>query len=131
MDRIYSGILKNRFLFVETSSYLSRNLISLFPSQQIAVVMIDSIEKREYYVFFVGVFLEQNCRIFLRFLMKVIQSIRIEVKEGIYARHVLYMEIRGQWTVPLTHTDENLTSREIEQKAVELAYFLRVPIEVF
>ncbi|TXG63975.1 hypothetical protein EZV62_010969 [Acer yangbiense] len=56
-------------------------------------------------------------------------SIRIEVKEGIYARHVLYMEIRGLGDVPLTHTDKNLTPREIEQKAAELAYFLRVPIE--
>ncbi|CAK7323970.1 unnamed protein product, partial [Dovyalis caffra] len=61
--------------------------------------------------------------------MKDIQSIRIEVKEGIYARRVLYMEIRGQGAIPLTRTDENLTPREIEQKAAELAYFLRVPIE--
>ncbi|KAB2074847.1 hypothetical protein ES319_A07G178900v1, partial [Gossypium barbadense] len=73
----------------------------------------------------------KNRRIFLRFLMKDIQSIRIEVKEGIYARRVLYMEIKGQGAVPLTRTDENLTPREIEQKAAELAYFLRVPIEVF
>lgn len=63
--------------------------------------------------------------------MKDIQSIRIEVKEGIYARRVLYMEIRGQGAIPLTRTDQNLTPREIEQKAAELAYFLRVPIEVF
>ncbi|KAH8479554.1 hypothetical protein H0E87_031560 [Populus deltoides] len=73
----------------------------------------------------------KNRRIFLRFLMKDIQSIRIEVKEGIYARRVLYMEIRGQGAIPLTRTDENFTTREIEQKAAELAYFLRVPIEVF
>nr|YP_008577589.1 photosystem I assembly protein Ycf4 [Corymbia gummifera]YP_008577929.1 photosystem I assembly protein Ycf4 [Angophora floribunda]YP_008578014.1 photosystem I assembly protein Ycf4 [Angophora costata]AGC58998.1 photosystem I assembly protein Ycf4 [Corymbia gummifera]AGC59338.1 photosystem I assembly protein Ycf4 [Angophora floribunda]AGC59423.1 photosystem I assembly protein Ycf4 [Angophora costata] len=73
----------------------------------------------------------KNRRIFLRFRMKDIQSIRIEVKEGIYARRVLYMEIKGQGAVPLTRTDENLTPREIEQKAAELAYFLRVPIEVF
>jgi hypothetical protein len=33
--------------------------------------------------------------------------------------------------IPLTCTDENLTPREIEQKAAELAYFLSVPIEVF
>ncbi|KAB1202452.1 Apocytochrome f [Morella rubra] len=71
----------------------------------------------------------KNRRILLQFLMKDIQSIRIEVKEGIYARRVLYMEIRGHGTIPLTRTDENLTPREIEQKAAELAYFLRVPIE--
>uniref|UniRef100_A0A5P8FX92 Photosystem I assembly protein Ycf4 n=2 Tax=Valeriana TaxID=19952 RepID=A0A5P8FX92_VALOF len=73
----------------------------------------------------------KNRRICLRFLIKNIQSIRIEVKEGIYARRVLYMDIRGQGAIPLTRTDENLTPREMEQKAAELAYFLRVPIEVF
>nr|YP_009572622.1 photosystem I assembly protein Ycf4 [Petiveria alliacea]QBE87908.1 photosystem I assembly protein Ycf4 [Petiveria alliacea] len=73
----------------------------------------------------------KNRRIFLRFLIKDIQSIRIELKEGIYTRRVLYLEIRGQGAIPLTRTDENLTPREIEQKAAELAYFLRVPIEVF
>ncbi|KAG6468389.1 hypothetical protein ZIOFF_073067 [Zingiber officinale] len=71
-----------------------------------------------------------NRRIFLRFLMRDIQSIRIEVKEGLYTRRVLYMEIRGQGAIPLTRTDENLTPREIEQKAAELAYFLRIPMEV-
>ncbi|KAL4391125.1 hypothetical protein S83_008617 [Arachis hypogaea] len=64
------------------------------------------------------------------FLMKDIQSIRIEVKEGISTRRILYMEIIGQGAIPLTRIDENLTSREIEQKAAELAYFLRVPIEL-
>ncbi|CAN4097715.1 unnamed protein product [Withania somnifera] len=66
-------------------------------------------------------FLGKNHCIFLKFLVKDIQSIRIEVKEGIYARCFLYMDNRGQ----------ELTPREIEQKVVELAYFLRVSIEVF
>nr|YP_010474113.1 photosystem I assembly protein Ycf4 [Corydalis hendersonii]UVH68326.1 photosystem I assembly protein Ycf4 [Corydalis hendersonii]WCR63340.1 hypothetical protein [Corydalis hendersonii]DBA09325.1 TPA_asm: photosystem I assembly factor II [Corydalis hendersonii] len=73
----------------------------------------------------------KNRRILLRFLMRDVQSIRIEVKEGLFPRRVLYMEIRGQGAVPLTQSEENLTPREMEQKAAELAYFLRVPIEVF
>nr|AYH52016.1 photosystem I assembly protein Ycf4 [Bignonia corymbosa] len=73
----------------------------------------------------------KNRRIFLRFCIKDIQSVRIRVKEGPYARRVLYIDIRGRGVLLLTRTDENLTPREIEQKAVELAYFLRVPIEVF
>ncbi|KAI3872193.1 hypothetical protein MKW98_011685, partial [Papaver atlanticum] len=72
-----------------------------------------------------------NRHIFLRFLMRDVQPIRIEIKEGLFPRRILYMEIRGQGSIPLTRTDENLTPREIEQKAAELAYFLRVPIEVF
>ncbi|KAB2049047.1 hypothetical protein ES319_A13G150700v1, partial [Gossypium barbadense] len=75
-------------------------------------------------------FLGKNRCIFLQFLMKDIQSIRIEFKEGIYAHHFLYMEIRGQGAAPL-RIDENLTPREIEQKAVKLAYFLCVLIEIF
>lgn len=150
------------FLLVGTSSYLGRNLISLFPSQQIiffpqGIVMsfygiaglfiscylwctifwnvgsgYDLFDRKEGIVrIFRWGFPGKRRRIFLRFLMKNIQSIRIEVKEGVYARRVLYMEIRGQGAIPLIRTDENLTTREIEQKAAELAYFLRVPIEVF
>ncbi|KAG4152549.1 hypothetical protein ERO13_D04G129256v2 [Gossypium hirsutum] len=88
-------------------------------------------EKEGIVCIFRWVFPGKNRRIFLQFLMKDIQSIRIEVKEGIYTRHVLYMKIRGQRDVPLTRTDENLTPHKIEQKAAELAYFLRRPIEVF
>nr|YP_009739622.1 photosystem I assembly protein Ycf4 [Rheum nobile]QIC50601.1 photosystem I assembly protein Ycf4 [Rheum nobile]QVX27749.1 photosystem I assembly protein Ycf4 [Rheum nobile] len=150
------------FLLVGTSSYLGRNFIYFFPSQQIiffpqGIVMsfygiaglfissylwctiswnvgsgYDLFDKKEgiVYIFRWG-FPGKNRRISLRFLINDIQSIRIELKEGIYPRRVLYLEIRGQGAVPLTRTDENLTPREMEQKAAELAYFLRVPIEVF
>lgn len=63
--------------------------------------------------------------------MKDIQSIKIEVKEGIYAHRVFYMKIRGEESIFLTHNNENLTLREIKHKAVELICFLRVLIEVF
>nr|YP_010630364.1 photosystem I assembly protein Ycf4 [Hillebrandia sandwicensis]WBN97428.1 photosystem I assembly protein Ycf4 [Hillebrandia sandwicensis] len=150
------------FLFVGTSSYLGRDLISLFPSQQIiffpqGIVMsfygiaglfissylwctiswnvgsgYDRFDRKEGIVsIFRWGFPGKNRRIFLRFLMKDIQSIRIEVKEGIYAHRILYMEIRGQGAIPLTRNETNLTPQEIEKKAAELAYFLRVPIEVF
>nr|YP_009433810.1 photosystem I assembly protein Ycf4 [Hypolytrum nemorum]ANP26024.1 photosystem I assembly protein Ycf4 [Hypolytrum nemorum] len=151
------------FLVVGTSSYLGRNIISVFPSQQIlffpqGIVMsfygiaglfmssylwctifwnvgsgYDQFDRKEGIVrIFRWGFPGLNRRIFLRFLMRDIQSIRIQDKEGLYPRRVLYMEIRGQGPIPLTRTDNNfLTPREIEQKAAELAYFLRVPIEVF
>lgn len=60
-------------------------------------------------------------RIFLQFLVRDIQSIRIQVKEGLYPRRILYMEIRGQGVIPLTRTDEKFfTPLEIEQKAAEI-----------
>nr|QFS20339.1 photosystem I assembly protein Ycf4 [Saprosma merrillii] len=142
------------FLLVGTLSYLGRNWISFFPQ---GIVMsfygisglfissylwctiswnvgsgYDRFDRGEGIVcIFRWGFPGKNRRIFLRFLLKDIQSIRIEVKEGIYARRVLYMDIRGQGAVPLTLTDDNLVPRDIEQKAAELAYFLRVPLEVF
>nr|YP_010165223.1 photosystem I assembly protein Ycf4 [Chamaecyparis pisifera]AQM39016.1 photosystem I assembly protein Ycf4 [Chamaecyparis lawsoniana]AQM39099.1 photosystem I assembly protein Ycf4 [Chamaecyparis hodginsii]QJE70825.1 photosystem I assembly protein Ycf4 [Chamaecyparis obtusa]BCB64035.1 photosystem I assembly protein Ycf4 [Chamaecyparis obtusa var. formosana]BCB64865.1 photosystem I assembly protein Ycf4 [Chamaecyparis obtusa var. obtusa] len=73
----------------------------------------------------------RNRRIFLQFLMKDIQAIKMEVQEGIFPRRVIYMEIKGQQDIPLTRTEENLTLREMEQKAAELARFLRVSIEGF
>ncbi|OEL18506.1 hypothetical protein BAE44_0020470, partial [Dichanthelium oligosanthes] len=64
-------------------------------------------------------------RIFLRFPVQYIQSNRIQVKERLCPRP-------GPGVIPLTRTDEKFfTSREIKQKAVKLAYFLRIPIEVF
>lgn len=152
------------FLLVGTSSYLGRNLIYLFPYQQITffpqgVVMsfygiagifissylwctiswnvgsgYDRFDRKKGIVcFFRWGFPGKKRRILFRFLMKDIQSIRIEVKEGIFTRRTLslYMEFRGKVAIPfLIRTDENLTPREIEQKAAELAYFLDVPIEM-
>ena len=41
------------------------------------------------------------------------------------------MEIKGRQDIPLARTGDNLNLREIEQKAAELARFLRVSIEGF
>nr|YP_009870047.1 photosystem I assembly protein Ycf4 [Bonnetia paniculata]QKJ81987.1 photosystem I assembly protein Ycf4 [Bonnetia paniculata] len=150
------------FFVVGFSSYLGKNWISLFPSQQIiffpqGIIMsfygiaglfissylwctilwnvgsgYDRFDRKEQIVcIFRWGFPGKNRRILLRFFMKDIQSIRIQIKEDIYVRRTLYIEIRGQGAIPLTRTNENLTPREIEQKAAELAYFLDVPIEVF
>nr|BDR62833.1 photosystem I assembly protein Ycf4 [Jacquemontia paniculata] len=142
------------FLLVGISSYLGRNWISFFPQgivmsfYGIAGLFIstylwctiswnvgsgyDLFDRKEGIVcIFRWGFPGRNRRIFLRFNIKDIRAVRLEVKEGIYARRVLYMDIRGQGAIPLTRTDENLTPGEIEKKAAKLGYFLRVPIEVF
>lgn len=150
------------FVVSGTSSYFGRNLLFIFPDQQIpffpqGIVMsfygiaglfmssylwctilwdigsgYDQFDRKEGIVcIFRWGFPGKNRRIFLRFFMRDIQSIRMEVKEGLSSRRVLYMEIRGQGAIPLTRTDENLTPQEMEQKAAKLAYFLGVPIEIF
>nr|YP_009571442.1 photosystem I assembly protein Ycf4 [Gisekia pharnaceoides]QBC67804.1 photosystem I assembly protein Ycf4 [Gisekia pharnaceoides] len=148
------------FLLVGISSYLGKNLISLFPPQQIiffpqGIVMsfygiaglfissylwctiswnvgsgYDLFDREEGIVcIFRWGFPGKNRRIFLRFLIKEILSIRLQLVEGIYPRRILCLEIRGQGALPLSRTDENLTQEEIEQKAAELALFLNVPID--
>ncbi|KAG2557814.1 hypothetical protein PVAP13_8NG211705 [Panicum virgatum] len=139
------------FLAVGASSYLGKNMISgfvmsfygiagLFISFYLWCTILwnvgsgyDGFDRKEGIVcIFRWGFPGIKRRIFLRFLVRDIPSIRIQVKEGLYPRCILYMEIRGQGVIPLTRTDEKFfTPREIEQKATELAYFLRVPIEVF
>ena len=146
---------------VGTSSYLGKNLISFFPSQQIlffpqgivmsfygiAGLFISSYlwcaislnvgsgydrfdRKKGRGCIFRWGFPGKNRRIFLRFRLKDIQSIKLEVKEGISARCILSLNIRGRGTIPLTRADENWTPRQMEEKVAELALFLRVPIEI-
>nr|YP_009532298.1 Ycf4 [Cuscuta pentagona]AYA51699.1 Ycf4 [Cuscuta pentagona]UMI33757.1 photosystem I assembly protein Ycf4 [Cuscuta pentagona] len=141
------------FILVGTASYLSQNLIAFFPQGMVMTFYgisglfislyllsmlfwnvgggYDQFDKtRGIICIFRWVFPGRNRRLLLRFFMKDIRSIRIEVKEGFYTRRVLYMDIRGQKAIPLTRTDEVLTPVEIEKKAAELASFLCVPIEV-
>ncbi|KAL2925248.1 Photosystem I assembly protein Ycf4 [Bienertia sinuspersici] len=142
MDRTYDEILKNKFIRIrigwnfqlswkEFDIYLYFPLTnSLFSTRDRSGY--DRFDTKEgiVYIFHWG-FPGKNDRILFRCLIKDIQSIKLELKEGIYTRHVLYLEIIGQGAIPLTHMDENLTPRKIEQKAAELAYFLCVPIKVF
>lgn len=58
-----------------------------------------------------------------------IQSIRVEIKEGINPRRVIYLRIKGKRDIPLTRIGQPLTLEEIEQKAADLARFLQVSIE--
>ncbi|CAN6483035.1 unnamed protein product [Victoria cruziana] len=117
------------FLLVGTSSYFGRNLISLFSSQQL-VFFLQGIIMCFYGItglfissylwciilwsvgsvcIFRWGFLGRNRRIFFRFHIRDVCSIKIEVKEGLFPCCVLYMEIGGRGDIPLMRTDENLT----------------------
>ncbi|KAH9530600.1 hypothetical protein CY35_20G011400, partial [Sphagnum magellanicum] len=87
-------------------------------------------DKREEMVhLFCSGFPRGNRRIRIQFFMRDIQAIRMEVQEGIYPCRIIYMKIRGQRDVPIIHIGEDLTLREMEEKAAELARFLHVSIE--
>lgn len=71
----------------------------------------------------------ENRRIRIQFFTRDIQAIRLEIREGIFPRRVLYVKIRGQQDIPLTRIGEDLMLGEVEEKAAELARFLCVSIE--
>ncbi|KAL2924355.1 Photosystem I assembly protein Ycf4 [Bienertia sinuspersici] len=84
-------------------SYLGRNLISLFPPSKFSFFHkgcdVFLWDRRNSLYFSLGISWK-NRRIFFRYLIKDIQSIKLELKEGIYTRRVLYLEIRGQGAIP-------------------------------
>nr|NP_683814.1 photosystem I assembly protein Ycf4 [Chaetosphaeridium globosum]Q8M9X4.1 RecName: Full=Photosystem I assembly protein Ycf4 [Chaetosphaeridium globosum]AAM96584.1 hypothetical chloroplast RF4 [Chaetosphaeridium globosum] len=71
----------------------------------------------------------QNRRIKLSFPIKDVQAIKLEVKEVLPARRMIYIKIKGQQDIPLNRIAENITLREMEDKAADLARFLKVSIE--
>ena len=58
-----------------------------------------------------------------------IQAIRIEIKEGLNPKRVLYLKVRGKGEIPLTRVGQPLPLATIENQGAELARFLQVPLE--
>jgi len=58
-----------------------------------------------------------------------IQSVRIEIKEGLNPKRALYLKIRNKGEIPLTRVGQPLALAQIENQGAELARFLRVPLE--
>lgn len=78
----------------------------------------------------------KNRRVDLIYTVNSVQSIRIELKNGIGTRRAIYMRveqnkpIKDQKDVPLTSISTPLTMEEIETQAYQLASFLKVPLEM-
>lgn len=72
----------------------------------------------------------KNRRIDLSNGMDEIESIRVEIKEGINPRRTIYMRIKGDRDIPLTSIGQPITVTDIESEAAELARFVGVPIEL-
>nr|AWD77912.1 photosystem I assembly protein ycf4 [Odontosoria chinensis] len=73
----------------------------------------------------------RNRRICIRFALKDVEAVGPESREGLYSRRILYLKVRGRKNIPLTRIGEGLTLGDMEEKAAELARFLRVSIEGF
>jgi hypothetical protein len=71
----------------------------------------------------------KNRRIRIRCLVEDVQAIRLEINENLGSRRVISIRLKGQQDIPLTQVGESLTLSQMEEKAAQLARFLRVPIE--
>ena len=69
-----------------------------------------------------------NRRILLEYDINKIESIKIELKQGLNPRRIIYLQIRGKKEIPLTRVGQPLTLEEIESQAAELAKFLQVSL---
>jgi hypothetical protein len=73
----------------------------------------------------------KNRRIRIRFLVEEIQAIRLDLKNNLNSRGLISIRLKNQQEIPLNQQDGALSLREMEEKAAQLARFLRVPIEGF
>ncbi|MBF2000110.1 MAG: photosystem I assembly protein Ycf4 [Synechococcales cyanobacterium C42_A2020_086] len=71
----------------------------------------------------------KNRRIEVTHPLEDVQSIRVELREGLNPRRTLYLRIKGKGDVPLTRVGQPLSLSELENQGAELARFLRVPLE--
>lgn len=58
-----------------------------------------------------------------------VQSIRVEIKEGLNPKRTLYLRVKDRRDVPLTRVGQPLPLSELESQGAELARFLAVPLE--
>jgi Ycf4 len=71
----------------------------------------------------------KNRRIEIKFPLDAVQSIRVELREGLSPRRTLYLRIKGRADIPLTRVGQPLALSELENQGAELARFLQVPLE--
>lgn len=58
-----------------------------------------------------------------------VQAVRVEIKEGINPRRVLYLRVKGKGDMPLTPVGQPMALSKLENQGAELARFLGVPLE--
>lgn len=71
----------------------------------------------------------KNRRIELTYPLEEIQAIKVDIKEGLSPRRVLYLRVKGRGDIPLTRVGQPLPLSELENQGAELARFIGVPLE--
>ncbi|RAQ38991.1 photosystem I assembly protein Ycf4, partial [Arthrospira sp. O9.13F] len=58
-----------------------------------------------------------------------VQSIRVDLKEGLSPRRALYLKLKDRREIPLTRVGQPMALSELENDGAQLAKFLQVPLE--
>src|SRR5919202_1303157 len=58
-----------------------------------------------------------------------VQSIRVDIKEGLNPKRALYLRVKDRREIPLTRVGQPISLSELEDQGAELARFLGVPLE--
>jgi hypothetical protein len=68
-------------------------------------------------------------KIDLIYSLKDVESIKVELKQGLDPQRTIYLRLKGNREIPLTGIGQPLTLKDIEKQASELANFLQVSLE--
>ncbi len=71
----------------------------------------------------------KNRKIELKCKTTEVQSVRVEIKDGLNPKRAIYLRIKGKRDIPLTRVGVPMSLTELENQGAELAKFLEVPLE--
>nr|YP_007878288.1 conserved hypothetical plastid protein [Calliarthron tuberculosum]AGA63899.1 conserved hypothetical plastid protein [Calliarthron tuberculosum] len=71
----------------------------------------------------------KNRSLLLKYSVKDIQAIKIDIKDGITPKREMYLKTKDNREIPLTRVGQPIMLSEIEKQATELAKFLGVVLE--
>ena len=71
----------------------------------------------------------KNRRIEIESPIQDVQSVIVDIKEGLNPRRALYLRVKGRRDIPLTRVGQPLSLKELEIRGAQLARFLGVPLE--
>jgi hypothetical protein len=71
----------------------------------------------------------KNRQIELKCKTSDVQSVRVEIKDGLNPKRAIYLRIKGKRDIPLTRVGVPMSLTELENQGAELAKFLQVPLE--
>jgi len=71
----------------------------------------------------------KNRKIDLYYTLKDVDSISVEIQQGLDSQRTIYLKLKGNREIPITGIGQPLTLQEIEKQASELANFLQISLE--